>query len=139
MYDNDQRKTIINIMNINTHQEPMYLEGNDQKEPMYLEGNDQEPSKPDLIVQNKVFQICKHQIESSFYNNTYTSQNVRKTEEDTFHYCQEIEDVDFHDCKEIEDADFTSLKSFQWTRTDPKATTFYTTKKGAHCRDFEEF
>ena len=88
MYDNDQGKTIINIMNINTHQEPIYLEENDQ-----------EPSIPDLLVQHKAFQICKHQIESSFYNNTYTSQNVSKTKEEIFHDCQETEEIDFHDYK----------------------------------------
>ena len=61
----------------------------------------------------KAFQIRKHQIESSFYNNTYIPQDVDKNEEDIFHDCQEIEDKDFHDCEEIGDTDFTSLKSFQ--------------------------
>ena len=119
MYGNDHRITMINIMNINT-----------QEEPMYLEENDQEPSMPDLIAQNKVFQIRKHQIESSFYNNTYKPQNVDKAEEDIFHDCQEIEDKEFHDCEEIGDIDLISLKSFQWTRIDPKAIKFYTTKNG---------
>ena len=118
LYDDNKATTILNMMNSN-------ILGN----PRHQESEDHQPSKEDLSIQYEAFQLRKDQIESSLScqdeeYQTKDPQSNSKHKNDCNH-----EDDTFHECNQINDHDLTSLKSFQWTRIDPEASTFYTTKE----------
>ena len=104
------------------------MNSNILENPKHPQREDQQSPPEDLDIQYEVFQIRKHQIESSLSYQSEEDQTQDLQENAKHQNDCDIEDDTFHDCKQIDDCDLTSLKSFQWTRTEPEARNFHTTK-----------